>query len=533
MISIPAILSEDPEELQAIILQLQRNFVEAKAHYDREIGILIDQIRLLRQQMFGRKTEKSSAIPSNVHIQTLFDMPEPEEVDGKDEEVVVQGHTRKKRGRKSLPEDLPRVEVVHDIPEEEKVCGCGGMKKCIGQEVSEQLDIIPAQVRVIRNIRLKYACDNCQCENTEGPAVTIAPVEPQIIPKSIATPGLLSYIMVGKFVDHLPFYRLEKIFRRIGVEISRATMCRWAMQVANACQVLLNLLQDELLSGFYVHADETTLQVLVEPGRSPATKSYMWVFRRGDPERPVLIFRYDETRSAEVASVFLRDFKGYVQTDGYAGYNFLDDWADVRHMGCMAHARRKFADIIKSQGKKRKKTGSADNALSYISKLYAIEKEIRKKKYSPQEIYEIRQEKARPVLEQFHDWLRSRAPQVPPKSLLGKAISYCLAQWERLIVYLEDGHLSIDNNAAENAIRPFVVGRKNWLFAGTPEGAEASALLYSLIETAKANGHEPYSYLRFIFEKLPHATTLTEYEALLPWNIDPKKLAMKAIDTGG
>ena len=532
MNSSPATLPDDPQMLRDMVLELQQKLVDTKAYYDREMGILIEQIKLLRQQMFGRKSEKIFTPPPNVHIQTLFDMPEPEDLEDEAEEIVIPAHTRKKRGRRRLPEDLPRIEVVHDIPEEEKVCSCGCMKKRIGEEVSEQLDIIPAQIRVIRHIRPKYACSNSQCENTEGPAVSIAPVEPQIIPKSIATPGLLAHILVSKFVDHLPFYRQEKQFRRIGVDICRATMCRWAMQVASACQVLLNLLQDELLSGFYVHADETTLQVLAEPGRSPTTKSYIWVFRRGDPQRPILIFRYDETRSSNVASAFLRDFKGYVQTDGYAGYDFLDDWADVRHLGCMAHARRKFTDIIKAQGKKHKKTGSADVAISYFSKLYAIEKEARKNNYSPQQIYEMRQEKARPILEEFHGWLLKRAPQVPPKSLLGKAISYCLAQWDRLVVYLEDGRLSIDNNAAENAIRPFVLGRKNWLFAGTPEGAEASALLYSLLQTAEANGHEPYSYLRFIFERLPYATTLAEYEALLPWNIDPIKLAAKVIDTG-
>jgi transposase len=199
----------------------------------------------------------------------------------------------------------------------------------------------------------------------------------------------------------------------------------------------------------------------------------------------------------------------------------------------MAHARRKFTDVVKAQGKSRSKSGSADVAISYFSKLYAIEKKARQNNCSPDQIYEMRQKKARPILEEFHGWLVKRSQQVPPKSLLGKAISYCLSQWDRLVVYLEDGRLSIDNNAAENAIRPFVLGRKNWLFAGTPEGAEASASLYSLLLTAEANGHEPYSYLRFVFERLPHAAKLAEYEALLPWNIDSKKLATKTIYEGG
>jgi len=529
----PDILPDDLKKLQVMVLELQHKLAETKAYYEREMGILLEQIKLLRQQMFGRNSEKACALPPNVQIKPLFDMPEPEKLEDEAEEIVVPEHRRKKRGRRPLPKELPRVDVVHDIPEEEKVCSCGCKKKRIGEEVSEQLDIVPAKVRVIRHIRPKYACNNCKCDNTEGSAVAIAPAAPQIIPKSIASPGLLAYILVSKFVDHLPFYRQEKLFERLGVDICRATMSRWAIQAASACQVLLNLLQDELLSGFYVHADETTLQVLAEPGRPPTTRSYMWVFRRGDPDRPILIFRYDETRSSSVASAFLCGFKGYVQTDGYAGYDFLDGLAGVRHMGCMAHARRKFTDVVKAQGKSRSKSGSADVAISYFSKLYAIEKKARQNNCSPDQIYEMRQKKARPILEEFHGWLVKRSQQVPPKSLLGKAISYCLSQWDRLVVYLEDGRLSIDNNAAENAIRPFVLGRKNWLFAGTPEGAEASASLYSLLLTAEANGHEPYSYLRFVFERLPHAAKLAEYEALLPWNIDSKKLATKTIYEGG
>ena len=318
MISASSILPDDPNELKGIILQLQQEVAEIKTRYEEEVRILYEQIKLLRQQLFGRKSEKSPNNHLNIHIKPLFDIPEPEDEDEEDEseEIIVPAHTRKKGGRKPLPDDLPRVEVVHDIPEEEKICSCGCIKKRIGEEVSEQLDIVPARIQVIRHIRPKYACSNCQCDNTEDSPVSIAPVEPQIIPKSIASPGLLAHILVSKFVDHLPFYRQEKLFRRIGVDICRATMCRWAMQVATACQVLLNLMQDELLSGFYIKADETTLQVLAEPGRSPTTKSYMWVFRRGDPEKPILIFKYDETRSADVPREFLQGFKGYVQTDG-------------------------------------------------------------------------------------------------------------------------------------------------------------------------------------------------------------------------
>ena len=495
---------------------LKQLLVDFQGHFDKETGILIEQIRHLRAQLFGRKSEKIKPA-SGIQLLPLFDMPEPE-ITEEPEEIIISEHSRAKRGRKPLPEELPRVEIIHDIDETEKVCGCGSELSRIGEEVSEQLDIIPAKVRVIRHIRPKYACKNCEGVEDNGPAVKIAPVAPQIIPKSIAGPGLLAHILTGKFIDHTPFYRQEKQFIRLGVEVSRTSMCNWAMQAASACLPLLNLLQDEVVSGSFINIDETTLQVLQEPGRDPTTKSYMWIFRRGDPDKPVLLYQYHPTRSGDVARAFLCDFEGYVQTDGYSGYDFLDHSEGIRHIGCWAHARRKFMDVIKAQGKNRK-SGAADVALSYIKKLYRLEKEASGNRFSPEEIYRMRQDKARPILDDFKKWLSKKSIQMPPKGLLGRAVSYTLKQWDRLKGYLEDGHLAPDNNAAENSIRPFVVGRKNWLFSGTPAGAEASALLYSLIETAKANLLEPYAYLRYIFEQLPTASSLEDYEALLPWNV--------------
>jgi transposase len=503
-------------------VQLKQMLVDFQDHHDRETTILLEQIRHLRAQLFGRKSEKT-VVEDGPQPLPLFDMPEPSGDEDSEDTVHVPAHDRKKRGRRPLPDNLPRVERIHDIADADKICGCGCELSRIGEEVSEQLDIIPAKVQVIRHIRPKYACKNCEGVEDNGPAVKIAPVPPQIIPRSIAGPGLLAHVLTGKFVDHMPFYRQEKQFFRLGVELSRTSMCNWAMQAASACQPLLNLLQDEVLSSSLIQADETTLQVLREPGRSPTSKSYMWVFRRGDPDRPVLIYQYHPTRSGDVAKAFLRDFAGYVQTDGYIGYDFLDHVEGVRHIGCWAHARRKFMDVIKAQGKNRK-SGSGDKALSYIRKLYKLEKNAHRQNLTPDEIFTLRQEQAKPVLDNFKKWLLKKSGQTPPKGLLGMAVTYTLNQWERLVGYIEDGCLSPDNNMAENSIRPFVVGRKNWLFSGTPEGAEASALLYSLIETARANKLEPYAYLRYIFEKLPLASSLEEYELLLPWNIDPEQL---------
>ena len=515
-----ATLPDSPATLKGIVGDLHQENIELRARHDKETTILLEQINLLRTQLYGRKSER--IIPEDgPKPLPLFDMPEPEDKDEADDDkgkIHVPAHDRKKCGRKPLPEELPRVEVVHDIDDADKVCACGCDKTQIGEERSEKLDIIPAKAQVIVHIRPKYVCRNCEGVQDDGPTISIAPVHAQIIPKSIASPGLLSHIITAKFTDHLPFYRQEKQFTRIGVEISRTSMCNWAMQAATACQPLLNLLQDEVLEGNFINIDETTLQVLHEPGRSPTSKSYMWLFRRGDPEKPILIYQYHPSRAGSVAKTFLGDFRGYVQTDGYAGYDFLDKIEGVDHIGCWAHARRKFTDVLKSLGKNAK-SSSANNALKYIKKMYKLEKEARKGKWSHSEIYRMRQDKAKPILSEFKKWLSKEILLTPPKGLLGKAITYTLNQWKRLAGYIKDGCLTMDNNMAENSIRPFVIGRKNWLFSGTPKGAEASALLYSLIETAKVNKLEPYAYLRHIFGKLPLASCLEDYEALLPWNV--------------
>lgn len=515
----PETLPDNPLELKLLIVELQ-------AQYEKQVSLLIEQIRLLRHSFFGVKSEKLPA-GGTMQLIPLFDLPEPEALEP--EQVIVPTHSRKKPGRKPLPADLPRIDVLHDLSDEEKICACGCTLTRIGEEVMEQLDIIPARIQVQRHIRPKYACRHCEGVDDDGPTVKIAPVPPQMIPKSIASPGLLAHILTGKFVDHLPFYRQEKIFHRKGINIGRASMCNWAMKTAEVCEPLLNLLKDEVLEGRLINIDETTIQVLAEPGRAPTKKSHMWIFRRGDPERPVLVYQYAPSRAGEIAKTFLDDFKGYVQTDGYSGYDFLDHRDGVRHVGCMAHARRKFREVVTAQGKNRK-SGSADEALAYIGRLYKLEQDARTRKMTADQIHAMRQEQARPILDAFQQWLQKRAWQTPPKGLLGNAINYTLKQWDRLVGYLEDGIITPDNNAAENAIRPFVVGRKNWLFSGTPQGAEASALLYSLIETAKANGFEPYSYLRHVFQHLPMVTTLEGYEALLPWNLDRTTITRAVLD---
>lgn len=303
-------LPDDPGALKQILLNLQGDFSSLQERYNKDTGILLEQIRHLRGKLFGRTSEKYAKDSSVVPL-PFFDMPEPEmdqEASSPVEEVAVPAHTRQKRGRKPLPEDLPRVEIVHDLPDEEKVCSCGQELSRMGEEVSEQLDIIPARVQVLRHIRPKYVCRACEGVASEGSVVKIASLPAQIIPKSIASPSVLACTLTGKFVDALPFYRQEKQFLRLGIKVSRTSMCNWAMKAAEACLPLYNLLQDTILSGKVVNVDETTVQVLAEPGRDPTTKSYMWVFRRGDPDKTVLIYQYHPTRSGDVAAAFLCDY---------------------------------------------------------------------------------------------------------------------------------------------------------------------------------------------------------------------------------
>ena len=510
------------KEIIAVHLSLQEK-------YQERIDYLEQMVRLLQKEIFGRKSEKY-VLPDHKQRQ-LFDPIEVPESDRRvsEDNIVIGEHIRKKPGRKPLPEDLPRVDVIHDIPEDEKQCECGATLSCIGQDISEKLDYVPAKIRVMRHIRLKYACKGCEGVESEGPSVKIGPAPVQLLPKSIASEGLIAHLIVSKFADGLPLYRQQKIFGRLGIELSRSTMANWVVNASRQCQPLIELIAKEIRSGPLINIDETPYQVLNEPGRRNTSKSYMWVFRGGKENRPTLLYQYHRSRSGDAALNFLGDYQGYVQSDAFVGYEFLSEKKGISHMGCWAHARRYFVDVIKAKKKNRSKRSQpkslADEALEFIGHLYQIEKEAKAKNLQPQGIYQLRQEKAKAVLESFKSWLDAKQEITPPKGLLGKAIGYALKHWQKLIVYIEDGRLSPDNNAAENAIRPFVVGRKNWLFAGHPNGAEAGATFFSIVETAKANGLEPYNYLRYIFEKLPLADSDQDYKNLLPQFVDEKDLA--------
>jgi transposase len=511
-------LPEDPEALRLLVHALTREVQQLKAHQSN----LQETIRLLLHKRFGAKSEKYPAGQSD-----LFNEAEAyaEDSDGPESLLPTTAEAdlsavapapatpSAKRGRKALPTGLPRTDIVHDLPVEQRYCNEGHALVVIGEEVSEQLDIIPAKIQVLRHIRKKYACPCC------GAGVKTAPVPPQPIPKSNASAGLLAYIVTAKFLDALPLYRQSKQFQRIGVYLPRATLASWMIRCGGLVQALCNLMQEQLNRYPIQQMDETTVQVLKEDGKAATSLSYMWVQRGGPPEQPVIRFSYSPSRSQEVADQLLLDFQGILQTDGYAGYLTPCAKNGLRHAGCWAHVRRKFDEALKAQDPKATaKAGKASEALVTIQALYRIEKAI--KDLPVADKLQIRQQKAVPILNAMKDWLDTSLTRVPPSTLTGKALTYLSNQWPTLTVYCEDGHLDIDNNAIERAIRPFVIGRNNWMFSDTVKGVNASANLYSLVETAKLNGLEPYRYLHHVFNELPKAQTLEDIEQLLPWNVD-------------
>ena len=501
---------------------------EFKAHIEE----LQEQVRLLKNFIYAVKTEKlrkaNSHDPLYGQQMSLFDLfNESEHVESIEEVVVeeneqeevteIAAHTRKKKGRKPLTTELPRTEVLIDIAEEDKICPCGCQMTRIGEEVSEKLNIIPAKIEILRYVRPKYACTKgCKGADDITANVKCANMPPHIIPKGIATPALLSWIFVSKFLDALPFYRQVNIFKRIGADISLSTMSGWALKVAKACEPLVPLLYNRLRSGLCINLDETPLQVMREPGKENSTTSYMWVAKGGLPNKPVVLFNYSPNRNAEVAKGIVGEFKGYLQTDGYSGYNAIGAADGIIHVGCLVHIRRNFMNVLKAGGKNTNKSGIAEQVVDLIAKIYKLEKQFITLEYKAEKIFAQRLEKVKPILDKIKSILIQYKDKVPPKSLIGKAINYADGQWAHLENYLLDGNLKPDNNAVENAIRPFAVGRKNWLFAGAPSGANASALLYTLIETAKACGLEPMQYLCDLFTKIPLAKTNADFEALLP-----------------
>lgn len=465
---------------------------------------LKEKLSILQLKHFGRKSEKLMGLPGD---QLVFNEIEALTAQEEPEVITVAEHTKKARGKRSvLPDHLERRETIVDLSPEQKVCPEQHPLTRIGEEVHEHMEMIPAQMFVVVTKRQKYACKTC-----EG-SVKTAEALPTILPKTNCGPGLLAYIIASKYCDHLPLYRLENIFSRIDVELSRQTLARWAVAAALKLTPVMNLLEEMLLESTYLQMDETRIQVIGEKKKSIESKKYVWT-RRRPGEHPIIIYDYDPSRGGEVPLRLLNDYHGVLQVDGYAGYDPVIEKQNLIRLGCMAHLRRYFYEVYKAS---KNHKNLANQVLQFIKKICAVEELARKNRLLPDARKELRLKEAVPLLHALKLLIDESAPKYPSQSAIGKALTYATNQWAFILTYLSDGRLEIDNNGVENAIRPFVIGRKNWLFSATVEGAKASCIYYSLIQTAKENNIEPFGYLRDLFEKLPYAKELTDYQKLLP-----------------
>jgi transposase len=501
-----------------------------------ERDLLKEQLNRFKRQLFEAKSE----VATTAHQKDLFfneaeaqgasAQPGTTDADTEDKTLDVPAHRRAKRGRKPLDPALSREVRRHELPAAERVCPHDGAALSeIGVEVSEQLDIVPQQVRVIRHERVKYACPCC-----DG-GLRLAGKPAQVIPKGLFSEAALAWVITSKYLDGLPLYRQAVLLGRFmggsgGTQLSRNTLAASCVRVGQAVQPVVNLLRDALLDSRVVHGDETEVQVLKEPGRKAQAKSYMWVqmTQSSGPEGtgpPIRLFGYAPSRSTQSARALYEGMRagGALMSDGYEPYAAIAAQHGLVHLGCWAHARRYFNDALQALPKdKRGPEQLSARFIALIGQLYKVEADARRDSVDAidaQALQRQRQLHSVPVLEQLQALALQHLHGVLPGSLLGKALHYLTAQWPKLARFVDDGRYPIDNNACENAIRPFVIGRRNWLFADTVAGANASANLYSLLQTCIANGIDGYGYLRALLVELPKATTIDDFDALLPWNL--------------
>lgn len=432
---------------------------------------------------------------------------------------------KKKKGHKAqIAKALPTTVVHYSLTGEDTACRkCGDMLQEMKTEIRKELKVIPAQIQVTEHVQHVYVCRSCDRQGT-GSNIVYAPMPNPVLRNSLASPSMIAYIMNRKYVEAIPLYRQEQQFKKYGLQLSRQTLANWIIKSSeHHLKPLYDLMHKELVQRTVLHADETVLEVLCEPGRDATSDSYMWLYRTSGDSIPIVLYDYKPGRSGDYPKEFLKGFKGFLHCDGYAGYHKLSEQggkpADVIQVGCFAHARRKWDEALKGlTDKEGVNAVNIQTGLEYCNTLFRLEKEL--KDLSPNERYLRRQEEAKPVIEAYFQWIKSMETKVIPKSLIGQAVKYSLNQEKYLINYLLDGRLEISNNRAERSIRPFVIGRNNWLFSNTPKGADASAVIYSIVETAKENNLNPFPYLEYLFERLPNidkhdSTALSE---LLPWS---------------
>jgi transposase len=476
-----------------------------------------EQFKLAQHKRFGASSEKTH--PDQLQIDLFNEAETLAAPASKEPDVETITYSRKKSAgsRDAKLDQFPMETIMYELPEAEQVCTCcGGGLHEMSTEVRNEIAIIPAEVKVVRHVRRVYACRRCEREEIRTPIVT-APAPKPVYPGSLASPSMMAHVMSQKFVDSQPLYRQEQQFARLGLTISRQTLANWMIYGADQWLSLLwNRMKEHLLKQEILHADETTLQVLREPGKAAQNDSYLWLYRTGYTGPSIILYEYQPTRSGEHPRNFLSGFSGHLHVDGYAGYNKV---SGVTLVGCWAHARRKYDEALKVLSKEDRIGTLAQQGLDFCNQLFAIEREL--KDNTAEERKTARQEHSRPVLDAYLAWLQQQKKRALPKSLLGKAIQYSLNQWEKLTAFVKDGRLEIDNNRSERSIKPFVIGRKNWLFANTPRGAKSSAIIYSVIETAKENQLNPFQYLMYLFNQMPQLPDPKDPEALdklLPWS---------------
>lgn len=477
------VIPDGVDELKALVKALLQHI----ARQDAIIEAQQSQIHQLQRMVFGRRSEKMSNENNKDEGSKGDGREKPSSDDGPASKA---GKTQSSTGRQKRT-NLPRERVEHDIPELDKICGCGHPLCRIGEEVTEQLEYCPASYKIIEHVRFKYSCKLC----AEG--VVTAPLPAQPIDKGLAGPGLLAHILVSKYTDHLPLYRMEKIFERYGVTISRSTQCDWVRQSAILLKPIYLGLKELAVKASHMYTDDTPAPTQ-KPGLGKTLTGRMWIYISSFLSGlRIVIYDYKTDRSSEGPLAFLKDFSGYLQADAYAGYDACYELYKIIEVACWAHARRKFYEIAK----RIKKPGLAHKALEFIGKLYAIEKKIRDLDYEKRK--EKRQSDSKPILLAFKEWLDEQILLVPRASPIGLAMQYVLNHWAAFNTYLEEGWLNIDNNTAERGMRIITIGRKNYLFFGSEVGGESAAIIYSIIETCLANGVEPFAYLRDVLTRLP------------------------------
>lgn len=475
----------------------------------------IEQLKLRQKEKFGSSSEKADESQLSLfdlfnEAETLRELVTIEPT----EETIIPSHIRKKAKRGSKLSTLPTETIEYKLEDSDKVCDlCGTTLTEMKKEIRKELKIIPAQVSIVEHVTYVYSCRDCDKEGTEG-FIKKAESPKALIPKSMVSPSIMAYILNQKYTNSMPLYRQEQEFKRLGVELTRQNLSNWTIKGAELLKPIVAAMKTSLLEEELIHADETTLEVLKEPGRESNTKSYMWLYRTSKcSEHPIILFDYQEGRSGEYAKRFLKDWKGkYLHCDGYGGYKKLEG---VTLCGCLVHAKRKFHEAWKVN----EKSEDAKQGEAYIQKLFSIEDFADKQKLSYEQRLSLRQKESLNILNEFYGWIETISPKTLPQSLLGKAITYAINQKEYLSNFLLDGRIQLSNNLAEQAIKMFVIGRKNWLFSNTPNGATSSALIYSIIQTSIANDLKPLYYLEYIFEQIQKAKDL-DIESLLPWSKD-------------